>query len=143
MVQERLKHLAEVSRRGIIPMFEATRIGAFILRLSDSITAQGSPVDKRVRRLFDEPFMSVAVRDMKQCRLSPDQATVAMIISLMNTFQNNAVLKKLFDDEYELFISFVRLYQGACHLMWNDPERFTRAASLFDQSVFKSLERAP
>lgn len=124
-------------------MFEATRIGAFILRLSEGLTREGSPVDKRVRRLFDDPFMSVAVRDMKRCKLSPDQAAVAMIINLMNTFQKNGVVKKLFDEEYELFISFVRLYQGACLLMWEHPERFARASSLFDQNVFESLERAP
>ena len=107
------------------------------------MTRDGEPVDrKHVRGLFD-PFMGPAVRDMRRLNLKSDQAAVAMIFNVMNTFQKNDVLKKLYGERYDLFISLVRLYNAAYLLMSERPEYFNRAAMLFDSQVFTSLDDIP
>ena len=107
--------------------------------MADALTREGAPVDRRVIEMFN-PFMGIAVKYTKVEKLKPDQAAIAMIINVANTFHKGGALRKIYDDRYDMFISFLRLYHAACLVLDEPDDRYRRARLLYDAAVFRALE---
>ena len=120
-------------------MFERAKIGGHIYNMADALTRDGAPVDRRVIEMFN-PFMDVAVKYMKLEKLQADQAAIAMIINLANTFVKDGLMQKIFDERYDMFISFLRLFHAACLVLDQHDDRYRRARALYDADVFRALE---
>lgn len=121
-------------------MFERSRIGGEIYKLGDSLSAAGSPVNNRRVKVLYHSFLDQAARDMKINKLKLDQATIAFIIEIGNTYVRKGVIEELYDRDREACVSLINLYLGAYLKMCSNSSYFKRAEELFDQSVFDKIQ---
>ncbi|WP_164114475.1 hypothetical protein [Sphingorhabdus sp. Alg239-R122] len=99
----------------------------------------GDPVDMRLIVEMAGPYVDMAANDMRRTKINGDDAAAALIINLTNGLSEQGNLIDLEKARSDSFRSLFTLYCFYCNSMFDVPEKYIRAKSLFNNDIFKKV----